>query len=109
MTRDVDGESIRQRRVALGLTARELAERAGVDRSRVAAVESGGNVRASTLGALDAALTRIEQELSGPYDQDADQITSTLELPDGTRVTFAGSAETVVDAVRRFQASRRRD
>lgn len=102
----VDGESIRVRRTALGLTAKALAERAGVDRSRVAAAEAGGPVRPSTMGALDAALTQLEAEVSGPYDA-PDHITNVIEMPDGTKVTFVGSPENVVEAAQRFLKRRK--
>lgn len=64
------GESIRQRRMALGLTVKALAERAGVDRGRLAAIEDGASARSSTIGAVNAVLARLEEEMSGPYDEE---------------------------------------
>lgn len=58
------GERIRQRRTRMGLSVREFAERAGVDRGQVSKIEKG-EVRphASTLGQIETALDRLEQEL----------------------------------------------
>lgn len=96
------GAAIRARRMALGLTAKALAAEAGVDRSRVTAVEDGDAVRSSTLGAIDAALARLEEAMSGPYDAATGHITQTIELPDGTKVTIAGPMDNVVEAAERF-------
>ena len=51
-------------------------------------------------------MDRLEEEVSGPYD-DSHQVTNLIELPDGTRVTFVGSAENVVEAASRFLARRK--
>lgn len=83
------GEAIRKRRTALGVTVKALAEKAGVDRGRLAAIEDGATARASTIGAIEAALARLEQEMSGPYDE-----------PDsGGMVTFRMSGDFGVDVV----------
>lgn len=63
------GQSIRRRRTSLGMTVKALADKAGVDRGRLAAIEEGATARASTIGAIEAALTRLEEEMSGPYDE----------------------------------------
>lgn len=62
------GAAIKRRRTALGLSVKALAERAGVDRGRLAAIEDGASARSSTIGALETALNEIEHETSGPYD-----------------------------------------
>jgi transcriptional regulator with XRE-family HTH domain len=57
-------ESIRARRVSLGISAKELALRAGVDRGTLAALEAGEErVRDSTFGAVERALDALEQEM----------------------------------------------
>lgn len=99
------GARIQARRMALGMTVKDLAELAGVDRGRLAKIEAGENARTSTIGAIEAALTQVEEEVSGPYD---DPITSTIELPDGTKITWQGSREGVAEEVRRFLEERRR-
>ena len=45
-----------------------LAERAGVDRGRLAAIEDGASAREATIGAIEKALGSLEAEMSGPYD-----------------------------------------
>lgn len=100
------GSSIRARRTALGMSVRALAVAAGVDRSRVATVEDGGTVRPSTLGAIEAALAKLEAEMSGPYDKVPEQITQTIRLPDGTEVVHTGSVDGVIEAAERFLSRR---
>jgi transcriptional regulator with XRE-family HTH domain len=64
------GMSVEARRVKLGMSVKALAETAGVDRSRVVAIEAGEpTVRAATLGAVMAALDRLEDEM-GMRDAD---------------------------------------
>jgi transcriptional regulator with XRE-family HTH domain len=101
------GEQIRTRRERLGMSVRALATESGVDRSRIAAAESGHSVRPATLGAIEAALDRLEDEMSGPYDS-KDRSTSTVTLPSGERVTFEGpSSDVVIDLVEKFLARQR--
>lgn len=88
------GEAIQARRKALGLTVKDLAERAGVDRGRVAAIEAGAKARSSTLGALDAALTQLEDEMSGPYDRPG-MVTFQLKGNFGVEATVRGPVENV--------------
>ena len=59
-----EGRRIKARRTRLGLPVKALAERAGVDRGRLAAIEAGTvtNVRAATLGAIERALDELETE-----------------------------------------------
>lgn len=63
----VDGETahkMKARRMALGLSVKKLAELAGVDRGTLTALESADpRMRDSTVGAVDAALSRLEHEL----------------------------------------------
>ena len=64
-----DGEAVQERRTRLGLSVSELARRAHVDRGRLTALEAGETVRDSTLGAVEHALDKLEQEL-GMNDPD---------------------------------------
>ena len=99
------GRDIRMRREALGLSVRELALKATVDRATLTKLEAGDpTVRASTIGAVRTCLDRLEQEVG----QDTpDLVTNTIELPDGTKVTFAGPADGVAEAASRFLSNRR--
>lgn len=56
------GERIKQRRTALGVTVKRLAELASVDRGRLADIEHGASARDATIGAIEAALRRLENE-----------------------------------------------
>lgn len=84
------GERIRQRRTALGLTVKALAEKAGVDRGRLAAIEDGATARESTIGAVERALTAFEQETSGPYDEQGGMVTFRLTGNFGVDVVVQG-------------------
>lgn len=97
------GIRLRARRMALGMSVTALANKAGVDRSRVSAAESGASIRSSTLGAIEAALTQAEKARAS-----TDGATSILELPDGTKITFIGSPDDVADAARRFLSRQKR-
>lgn len=58
------GRRIRERRTRLGMTVKALAERAGVDRGRLAKLEAGDlHVRSTTIGAVEGALDRLEHEM----------------------------------------------
>lgn len=58
------GERIKARRVKLGMSVKGLAERANIDRGRLAAIEAGdATVRPATVGAVESALDRLEQEM----------------------------------------------
>ena len=61
---DEVGKRIRERRTRLGMDVKPLAERAGVDRGRLAKIEAGTatNVRTSTIGAIERALDELEAE-----------------------------------------------
>lgn len=56
------GDRIRRRRTALGMTVKALAEKAGVDRGRLADIERGAQAREATIGAIEAALDDFESE-----------------------------------------------
>ena len=87
------GARIRQRRERLGMSVRSLATEAGVDRSRIAAVESGQGVRAATVGAIESALDRLEEEVSGPYDSEHGVVTFRLKGNFGVDVTLQGPVD----------------
>lgn len=58
------GAQIKARRIALGMSVKGLAERAGIDRGRLAALEEGAtNVRDTTVGAIERALSQLEVEM----------------------------------------------
>lgn len=59
------GQKVRERRVRLGMSGRELATVAGIDRGRLAKIEKGDpSVRDTTVGPVLAALDRLEHEMS---------------------------------------------
>lgn len=61
---DEIGRRLRDRRVRMGISVRQLADEADVDRGRLAKLEAGEpNVRPTTVGKIDAALTRLEHEM----------------------------------------------
>lgn len=58
------GESIRARRVKLGIGVKPLAMRAGIDRGTLAAIEAGDDrARETSIVAVERALDRLEQEM----------------------------------------------
>lgn len=61
---DGAGQRIKDRRERLGVPVKALAERAGVDRGRLAEIERGvaSNVRPATIGAIERALDALEAE-----------------------------------------------
>lgn len=65
------GPRIRERRARIGMSVKALAERAGVDRGRLAEIEAGAakNVRPATIGAIERALDELEVE-KGVADSD---------------------------------------
>lgn len=89
------GRQIQERRVRLGMTVKDLAARAGIDRGRLTKLEAGApEVRATTVGAVQAALDRIEEH-SGVHDAPArdgeiEQIEFVVEGDFGVKVTVKG-------------------
>lgn len=57
------GAQINRRRTRLGMSASALASAAGVDRGSVSKIEKDGTGRDSTVGAITAALDRLETEI----------------------------------------------
>lgn len=88
-----EGELIRQRREALGWSIGALADRAGVDRGRLSAIEKGAKHRGTTAAAILRALDELEAELSGPYDDDRHMVTFRMSGNFGVDVTVSGPVE----------------
>lgn len=100
VTADV-GSRIKTRRADLGLSVKGLAERAGVDRGRLAEIEAGKakNVRATTISAIERALDDLESRrgdadlppgahrIGDPAD---DLIEFIIEGTDGVRAVVKG-------------------
>jgi len=102
------GDEIRERRVRLGMTVKDLAARAQVDRGRLSAIEDGtANARPSTIGAIEAALDQIEQEMgmndpgtmSAVGDPGGDLVEFTIEGNFGVRAVVKGPVRDM-DALR---------
>lgn len=92
-----NGDAIRGRRVALGLSVSALAREAGVDRGRLAALEAGEKVRASTVGAVLSALTRLEAAPPAPKPTKSDPnlVTFRVSGEDGVDLTVEGPVKDV--------------
>lgn len=104
-TEQTAGERIAARRTALGMSVRQLALRAKVDRETATKAESNApGVRATTFARLEATLDALEEETG---IDTPDLVTSTIELPDGTRIMFAGPADGVAEAAAKYLAERR--
>ena len=80
------GLRLAQRMDRLGLSASDLEELTGVDRESIARAREGRS-QAKTYGRLEAALERVETGI-GPDEPDA--MIATVDLADGTRITFKG-------------------
>lgn len=94
------GERIEARRLAIGMSVRQLAKRASVDRDTAAKAEANEQgVRTTTYAKLEAALDVLEEELGMDTP---DIVTSTIEMPDGTRVMFVGKADGVAEAAAKY-------
>jgi transcriptional regulator with XRE-family HTH domain len=86
----------RDRRNRLGLSQEALADRAGVDRSRIKKVEEGDtSVRDSTIGAIGWALTDLEREMG----MDLPSTVRTLGEPAEDMVEFSVEGNFGVRAV----------
>lgn len=86
------------------MSVRELASRVGINRETVAKAEaSTSGVRETTYARLEACLSAIEDETGADTP---DLVTSTIELPDGTKVMFAGPADGVAEAAARYVRER---
>jgi transcriptional regulator with XRE-family HTH domain len=83
------GAQIRVRRARLGMPINALAEMAGIDRGRLAALEAGDTkVQDRTKGAVLAALDRIEDEMGygpAPLGDRADFVEFVIDGASGSR------------------------
>lgn len=78
---------LERRRAAAGMPVSALAERAGVDRGRLAKVLRGEvNARSTFLGAVDSALTRWEEEVGDDDPESPDFIEFTVSDERGLRI-----------------------
>lgn len=95
VTEQGTGESIRQRRTALGMTVKALAERAGVDRGRLAAIEDGATARPSTVGAIERTLDRLEEEMGMDAPAEAEPRLATFDVSGegGFHIVVSGPVE----------------
>lgn len=92
------GDAIKTRRTALGVTVKALAERAGVDRGRLAAIEDGASARDATIGAIEKALASLEEEMSGPYDNgERGLVTFRMSGDFGVDVVVQGPVENLAE------------
>jgi transcriptional regulator with XRE-family HTH domain len=69
---ETPGRMIKRRREALGVPIKELAELAGMSRDQLSEIERGkvSSPRGHTIGAIERALTELEEKTSGPYDDE---------------------------------------
>lgn len=98
------GEQVKRRRMALGLSLRQLEDEAGVGRARLAAIEKGDDkVREITTSRVLSTLDRLEHRY-GVDDPDAVVNVLEVEMPDGRKVraTFQGSPEGMDEVVARL-------
>lgn len=93
------GDDIRQRRIRAGFSVKALAERAGVDRGTLAAIEEGvSSARPTSIAAVLAALDAFEEETGGPYDEavpESRHVTFRLSGNFGIEVTVEGPVESL--------------
>lgn len=81
---------LRQRMDRLGLADRELSRLSGVNRGTIHKALRGES-RSSTYGRLERVLDQLERDANdGDLLPDHEEYVATLELVDGTRVTFTG-------------------
>lgn len=96
------GDSARSRIAGIGISKREFADRAGLDRGTLErALSDEANVSARTWARIENQLTALEDEM-GMSDA-AGVVTSTVTIGEAT-VTVRGSAADVAESVRRILA-----
>ena len=94
------GEDARARIAGIGISKREFADRAGLDRGTLErALANEANVSARTWARIENQLSTLEDEL-GMADG-VGVVTATVTIGDVT-VTVRGSASDVAEAVRRI-------
>lgn len=91
------GRRIKARRERFGMTKSDLSARAGVSRGRLAEIEAGTVPGLpETIGKLEAALDKFEQETAGPYD-DGGMVTYRLSGSFGVDVTLQGPVSNLAE------------
>lgn len=60
---EAEGAQIRARRTRIGMGVKPLADRAGIDRGTLKAIEEGAPARDSTIGAIERALDELEEAM----------------------------------------------
>lgn len=91
------GAKLRARRIGLGLTQRRVAQKAGIRHEQLSRIELG-HVEPS-----DVTLSKIRMVLEQYEHRYGVTVTTSIELPDGSKVTFAGPAEEVAAAMRAYE------
>lgn len=87
------------RRVKLGVDRRSLAARAGVDRGTLKkAEETTDDVSPATIGAIDAALTALEEELGMDVELEVSAYIEVGEM----KIRLRGTPEEVAATVRKI-------
>lgn len=88
------GRRLRDRRIRMGISVRQLADEAGMDRGILAKVEAGdASVRDTTFGKVETALARLEHEMGMDVPEEPgsiEQMEFTVEGDFGVKVTVKG-------------------
>ena len=98
--------AIKERKERLGIPDAKLARIAGISRGVVHRAMRGESVVGSSLGAMEAALDRFEEETA--MDVPDPEPSVTISLTDGTTVTFNGTPGQVSAMAADFLARQRR-
>lgn len=103
------GRRLRDRRIRLGLSVRQLADEAAVDRASLARLEADdGGVRETTIGKVEQALARLEEAMGMEAPAEAESpIEFRVSMPNGADVVVSGSVRdlaTLEQAVDRLLA-----
>lgn len=102
------GQELHRRAERLRISAKELSELARVSRQSTSNALAGRSVQPVTMERLEATLDRLEAEIHGERDLDAEDRVTTIVLPDGTRVTHkGGSSAEAAEFAARFLENRR--
>lgn len=92
------GDSVKRRRLALGMDRKALAAEAGVDRGTLTRLETEPGyrhrIKPATLRAVLSTLERIEEE-AGVSELEQSLVTVTLDIPGGGRAIMKGSADDI--------------
>lgn len=97
---DTWGQAIRRRITAVGITDKEFASRAGIDRSTVKrATDDDPKLNGVTKSKIERALDDLEDEIG--MAESGRMVTSTV-IYEGARFTFQGTPEDVAVAIRKM-------